>query len=338
MKCYSDIVEAVEGTKLRSKNILRMGDLSGRAEIEALFEVARILEPLWRTGGLNLLPTKVLSTLFLQPSTRTRLGFQVSMNRLGGTVIAEPSPLITSRMASGESLTDTLRTLSSYVDIIAMRHPEPEEAISAVEKGAGVPVISAGFGGYEHPVAGYTDLYTMWRTFGDLDGLTVLILGPDFIKSRVSHSLTLGLAKFNTRIVLATHKQRRIVKDVIGQLKREEADFVEHLDPTKSEIAELIWESDVVYLSGFIPCVPDEEPERSEWIENNSRFYVSLALLEKAKKELGKTIRVMHALPRVPDVEMDHAIDDSEHALYWKQVDMAQPIRMAMILSILYGG
>lgn len=337
MGVRSDIMEAIERTKLKTKNILRMDDLPSREEAEPLFKVASYLEPIWRTGGLNLLPGKVLATLFLQPSTRTRLGFEISMNKLGGRVIAESMPSVTSRMASGESLEDTLQTLSAYVDIIAMRHPDPDIALKAVEEGARVPVISGGFGGYEHPVAGYTDLYTIWRTFGEIDGLTVLILGPDHVKSRVAHSLALGLTKFKTKIVLATEEARRTPKGVIQKLKDKKANFTEHLNPSRSQIEELVWDSDVVYLSAFVPCVPEEEPERSEWIERASKYHLNLELVEKARKELGKTIRIMHPLPRLPHIEMDHALDGTDHALYWKQVDLAQPIRMAMILSILFG-
>lgn len=337
MDSERNIVKALNETNLRLKNVLQMDDLATRREVEALFEVASYLEPLWRTGGLNLLPGKVLGTLFFETSTRTRLGFEISMNKLGGKVIAESSPLITSRMAVGESLEDSLRTISSYVDLIALRHPQAEVATKAVKDGAKVPVITGGFGGHEHPVAGYTDLYTIWRTFGRIDGLKVLFLGPDQSHSRTTHSLAIGLSKFDSEVVLATQSDKKNPQDFIKKLKEKNVKFTEHLDPSKSDVEKLVQSADVVYCSMFIRGIPEKDPERTEWFNMASKYYIELEYLEKAKRDLGKSVKVMHPLPRYPEKEMDHRIDTTEHALYWKQVDLAQPIRMAMILSILYG-
>ena len=337
MSATPDIRDAIKRTNLRLCNILVMDDLPTRREVEALFEISSYLEPIWRTGGLNFLAGKVLATLFFETSTRTRLGFEISMDKLGGKVIAEAAPMLTSRVAVGESLADMLQTISSYADLIALRCPNADAAIEAVREGAKVPVISGGFGPHEHPVAGYTDLYTLWRQFGKIDDLKVLFLGPDQTHSRTTHSLAYGLSKFGAEIVFATESEKRNPEEVLQKLRQNNVRFSEHLDPSKAEVEKLIRSVDVVYCSMFIRGIPEKEPERSDWFKMASKYYIELDHLEKTKKELGKSIKIMHPLPRYPEKEMDHRIDGTEYALYWKQVALAQRIRMAMMLSILYG-
>lgn len=329
------LADSLERTKLRGKSILGMDAFPTKNELEALFEVASYLEPYVGTGGLNLLPGKVMATVFFEASTRTRLGFESAMQRLGGRIISEATPMITSRITVGETLTDTLKTISKYVHIIGMRHKDADAAYKAVEEGAEVPVITGGFGGREHPVQTCVDLYTMWRTFGRIEGLTVVIPGPEIITSRVSHSLAYGLAKFGAKTIFATESSGKAPDYVREKLKAMNAKVEEVVDLTKDQLDELMGKSDIIYMPAWCRGIPEKEPEKTKFFEWAKKYYIGLGVLEKAR-EKGKTVYVMHPLPRV-EPEMDFNIDKTKNALYWDQVALSLPVRMAMILSVLWG-
>ena len=334
------IVEAIHNTRHLGKHVVKMDDYETKEEVDALLDVATYLEPIWKSGALRFLEGKVMGSLFFEPSTRTRLGTQISMLKLGGQVMADATPLITSRLATGASLEDELQTLSTYVDIISMRHPNDKDAINAVEQGARVPVISGGFGGYEHPVAGYTDMFTTLMTLGRLSDLTVLILGANHSMSRVAHSYAFGMAKYpNNKIVMACDKSAPNPPEVIERVKEQGVACEQVLSPSKDDVYELIRDADIVNLSGFVNCVPSDPDEKKAFFDEfgpTSCYFISLEMMERIKKETGKTVGLMHPFPRYPHIEMEHELDKTEFALWWKQMDYAQPARMAMILSQVY--
>jgi len=334
------ITDAIKRTNHFGKHVVEMDDYDTREEVDALLEVASYLEPVWKSGAIRLLEGKVMGSIFFEPSTRTRLGTQISMLKLGGQVMADATPLITSRLATGASLEDELETLSTYVDIISMRHPDADDALAGVESGAKVPVLSGGFGGYEHPVAGYTDMFTTLMSVGRLHDLNVLVLGANHAMSRVAHSYAFGMAKyFNNHIVLATDRSAPNPPEVIERLRSRGVDCEEVLSPTKDQVYELIRDADIVNLSGFVNCVPSDPDEKKQFFDvfgPKSAYFISLDMMERVKKETGKVVGLMHPFPRYPHIEMEHEIDDTEFALWWKQMDYAQPARMAMILSQVY--
>jgi len=334
MRQKYDLLDALEKANLKGRSILGMDAFRTRDELQGLLDVAAFLEPYARTGGLNIIPSKVMASIFFEPSTRTRLGFESAMQKLGGSVISEATPMITSRVASGESIEDTLRTVSKYVHIIGMRHREAAVE-AAVKAGAEVPVITGGFGGKEHPVQCIVDVYTMWRNLGKIEGLNVLIPGPELITSRVAHSQAYGLAMFNANIIFATEKDGRVPEDVMERLRGLNANVKEVIDPTGQELEDLMSQCDVLSMPAWVRGVPKEEPAKSEFLELAKKYYVGMGPLKKAK-EAGRTVYVLHPLPRL-DVEMDFEIDKTENSLIWDQVELSINTRMAMILCILYG-
>jgi aspartate carbamoyltransferase catalytic subunit len=333
------IVEAIKQTNHYGKHVTKMDDYENREQVDALMEVASYLEPIWKSGAINFLQGKTMGSIFFQPSTRTRLGSMVSMIKLGGQVIADATPLVTSRLSMGATLEDEIETWSQYIDIISMRHPNAKDALEGVEKGARVPVLSGGFGGYEHPVAGYTDMFTTLMELGRLDNLNVLILGANHTESRVAHSYAHGMAKYpNNKIVLVTEEDAPNPPAVIEELKKK-ADCEQVLSPTKDQVFELMRQADICNLSGLVNCVPSEPEAKKAYLERvgeNSAYYISVEMMDKLKKEKNETLGLMHPFPRYPHIEMDHALDRTEFALWWKQMDYAQPARMAMILSMIY--
>ena len=176
----------VRSIDFEGQNLLSINDLTDD-QIYQLFELARILEP-WNRSGLNLLPGNVMCSLFFQPSTRTRMSFETAMHRLGGAVVTETMPLISSSAAKEETLADMMKVVSKYANIIVLRHPNDVEAREGVAY-ADAPVVNGGFGNWEHPTQALLDLYTLWRTYGKVEGLTVCIASPDLIAARTGHSM-----------------------------------------------------------------------------------------------------------------------------------------------------
>lgn len=336
------ITDAIARTKHYGKHVLRMDDYDTKEQVDALVEIASYLDPIWKTGGVShFLSGKVMLLLFFEPSTRTRVGSITSMLRLGGTVIDEATPLVTTRLTTISDFPDTLKTISLYVDIITMRHPNSEEAIQAIEEGANVPVLSGGFGGYEHPIAGYTDLFTTLKICGRLENLKVLIIGASHSNARAAHSYAMGIAKYSgNQIMFATEKDAANPPEIVEDLKKKGVIVKEVFSPTKEQVYELIRDADIVYLSA-LGYRTGLEPENKDAVLDkfggqDSAYYISLDMMERIKKETGKVVSLLHPFPRYPHLEMDHALDKTEFAGYWKEMDYAQPVRMGMILSMIY--
>ena len=318
---------AVEGARLQGKHFILMSEVT-RQQLEVLFELASLLEPFSR-GGLALMQGRVLASLFFEPSTRTRLSTEAAMLRLGGSVISEATPLISSAAAKEESLDDMLKVVSKYADVIVLRHFDADTAMKAVAY-AEVPVISAGFGSLTHPTQALLDLYTLWRTLGRIEGLRVVIASADLLRARTGHSLALALAKFGTKIVYAGPHELPPPSEVMDDLARAEADVELVYDSTRSQFEQLVASADVLYLPG---CrVPKGTEERELFHRIAPNYFISLEALGRAKKQ-GRHVYVMHCLPRFPG-EMDLAIDRSDHELYFKQVAYGIPIRMALLLAL----
>lgn len=320
--------EHVEATNLKGKNLTFLSDMT-KDEILSLFKVAKTLEP-FANNGLDLMKGKELCSLFFEPSTRTRLSTETAMNKLGGSVITEANPLENSSAAKDESLWDTLKVLSQYADVLVLRHPNSERVLKDLPA-ANIPVISGGYGSVTHPTQGLLDLYTVWRAKGKLEDMKVLITSPDLSRARSGQSFALGLGQLGAEIIYASPSELPTPDDILEQLDEYGAKVTEHFDVTLEEHNELVKESDVVYLPG---CrIPKGGDERELYMKHKDNYYVGLKPLQEAKKEQGKTIGVMHSLPRF-EGEFDFGIDDTEHELYFKQVANGIPIRMALITSM----
>lgn len=319
----------LEATGLRDKNLCYLTDLS-KEQLYSLFKAAEILEPYWKSG-INLLNGKILCTLFFQPSTRTRFSTETAMLRLGGRVITESDPAHNSSAAKDESLWDSLRVISQYADIIGLRHPNDEEVFEVLPA-AEVPVISCGWGNVTHPTQGLLDMYTTYRALGRLDNIRVMVTSPDLTRARSGQSFAMGLAKMGAQIVYSGPSNLRTPEMIREKLDIAGAKYEEHFDLSKEEQKELLMSCDIVYLPGC--SVPKGQGAREIFMEKAANYYIDLETLEEAKRVHGRTIGIMHSLPRFKG-EFDFRIDNTEHELYFKQVSFSVAIRMALIASMI---
>lgn len=324
-RTYKSIIRAVnfEGCSLLSIN-----DLTND-QIYSLFELAKLLEP-WNRSGINLLPGSQMATLFFQPSTRTRMSFETAMHRLGGTVITETTPLISSSAAKEESLADMLKVISKYANVIVMRHFDDVEAREGV-KYSEAPVINGGFGHWEHPTQALLDLYTLWRTYGRVEGLKVCVASPDLVAARTGHSMAYGLARLGADVTLASTSQYRIPSQVREKLKEVKGKVTEVVDLNQDTFNELISDMQLVYLPG---CSAPKGAEADAFKKMMDDYFVRFETLDKARKENGRIIYVTHTLPRRAG-EMDLRIDTTPNQLYFEAIAHSVSIRMALVASIL---
>ena len=312
-----------EGSSLQSIN-----DLTD-AQIYGLFELGHLLEP-WNRSRIELLTGNVMSTLFFQPSTRTRMSFETAMHRLGGSVISEANPMVTSSAAKEESLSDMLRVVSKYANVIVMRHFNAEEARVAAPSSES-PLINAGWGHWEHPTQALLDLYTLYRTYGKIEGLKVCVASPDLVEARTGHSMAQGLARLGAKVTLASQKSRRIPEEVLQKLSIFGDRVEEAFDLTQDSFNELITDMDLVYLPG---SSAPKGPEAEAFKKVMDNYFVRYETLAKVQQDENRTIYVTHTLPRRAG-EMDQRIDNTRHQLYFEAIAYSVSIRMALVTSIL---
>ena len=263
---------------------------------------------------------KIMATLFYEPSTRTRLSFESAMLRLGGKVLGFSSA-DSSSAAKGESVADTIRVVSCYADICAMRHPKEGAPLVATRKST-VPLINAGDGGHNHPTQTLTDLLTISREKGRLDNLTVGFCG-DLKFGRTVHSLTKAMSRYkNIKFVFIAPPELKIPE----YLKHDLLD-AKNLDYKEVEtIEEVIEDLDILYMTRV-------QKERffneQDYIRLKDTYILDLKKLEKSKSDLI----VMHPLPRVNEIATE--VDDDPRAKYFDQVQNGRFMRMALILKML---
>jgi aspartate carbamoyltransferase catalytic subunit len=309
-------------------SLLSINDLSN-AQIYGLFELARALEP-WNRSVIPLAAGNVMSTLFFQPSTRTRMSFETAMHRLGGSVISEANPLVTSAAAKEESLTDMLRVVSEYANVIVIRHFNDVEAREAILLST-APVINGGLGHWEHPTQALLDLYTLWHVYGRIEGLRVLVASPDLVEARTGHSMAQGLARLGATVTLASTSAKRTPAEVIEKIRKAGVSVEESFDHTQDSFNDLVREQDLVYLPG---CSAPKGPEAEKFKDLMNQYFVRYETLEAVRRDEGRTIYVTHTLPRRAG-EMDLRIDDSPSQLYFAAIGFSVSIRMALVVAIL---
>jgi aspartate carbamoyltransferase catalytic subunit len=317
----------IEAIDLVGRNFLSINDISNQ-QIYALFSLAHHLE-IWNRSIYNILTGNVMATLFFQPSTRTRLSFETAMQRLGGMVISESTPLISSSAAKEESLSDMLRVVSKYANIIVLRHFDDEEARKAATY-AEVPIINGGFGHWEHPTQALLDLYTMWRTFGHIEGLKVCIASPDLIEARTGHSMAYGLARLGAEVTLASPKAKKTPENVISEISSSGGHIVEAFDLDQNGFNELVSCMDMIYLPG---CSAPKGSSSDEFKRAMDNYFVRFETLDRVFQTEKRTVFITHTLPRRTG-EMDLRIDDSPSQLYFEAILHSVSIRMALVASI----
>lgn len=300
------------------RNLIEIKDLSVE-EIEELIKVAKSImqDPKSYSEKCK---HKKLATLFFEPSTRTRLSFEAAMMELGGNVLGFSSAN-SSSAAKGESVSDTIRTVGCYADIIAMRHPkEGAPLVSSVR--TTVPIINAGDGGHNHPTQTLTDLLTISCEKNRLDNMTIGLCG-DLKFGRTVHSLITAMSRYeNVKFVLISPEELKIPEYIKEEVL--EKNNIEYLET--QDIEEYMDKLDVLYMTRV-------QRERffneEDYIRLKDFYILNKSKLKNAKEDLC----IMHPLPRVNEISVE--VDDDKRACYFKQVLYGKYIRMALILKLL---
>ena len=328
-------------------NLVSIADLTND-EIEEIFTLADASEKL---RGEKVAIGKVMATLFYEPSTRTRLSFESSMQRLGGTVIS-CSDMQASSAAKGESVADTAKVVSNYADVLVVRHYW-DGAVQAMAEHADVQVINAGDGSHEHPTQTLCDLYTLRKEKGELKGLNVVICG-DLKNGRTIHSLVYALARFGANVVTLAANGMELPQYVLERLER---DYQYILAPVaRDDLSALVTESDALYLSPKRPHQLALFTEVDSAVQTRLTNMVSglrydaLYMTRKQKERMKnvaaagnyptvgakflkeqrfKDTVVMHPLPRVDELSTE--VDKDRRGIYFKQAAYGVPIRMALL-------
>lgn len=296
-----------------------------REEYFHVFDVADELEPIARERrNSDLLAEKSLLTAFYQPSTRTRLAHEAAMHRLGGHVLGF-SDVKTTRAGDfyQESIKDTVHMLEFYGDVIVMRHFQ-QGAPAEAARWASIPVINAGDGWGEHPTQVLTDMYTIWREKGTLDGLHFVLVGD--MRMRTMHSMSYAMARFDIEASYISPEDMSLTDDFKGEL--------DDLNLTYREvdhIGEVIADADVIYMEPVVQ--PDYTKARDEREGDvgltPANYQVTRELMRKARPDSI----ILHSLPRMDELLPE--VDDTRHARYWVEAYNGVVMRMALLALVL---
>ncbi|MBS5361028.1 MULTISPECIES: aspartate carbamoyltransferase [Finegoldia] len=302
---------------LKNRNLINADDFN----VEEINEILNLAEEIIKSPSdfSNLCNGKILGTLFFEPSTRTRLSFESAIHRLGGDCIGF-SESASSSTSKGESLADTIRTVSNYTDIIAMRNPKEGSAVLASSY-AEVPLINAGDGGHQHPTQTLTDLLTIWMTKKRLNNMTIGLCG-DLKFGRTVHSLIKAMSRYeNNKFVLISPEELQVPDYIKIFLKSKNIEFKE-----VEKMEDVIGELDILYMTRV---------QRERFF--NEADYVRLKdsyILDNDKMKLAsENLAVLHPLPRVNEIATE--VDSDPRAVYFKQVRYGVIVRMALILKLL---
>ena len=290
-------------------------------ELDKLFDLAEDIEASPEKYA-HACDGKVLATCFYEPSTRTRLSFESAMIHLGGKVLGF-SDAANSSASKGESVSDTIRVISCFADICAMRHPKEGAPMVAAEK-SGIPVINAGDGGHQHPTQTLTDLLTIRSLKHRLDNMTIGLCG-DLKFGRTVHSLIRALVRYeNVRFIFISPEELRVPDYITDMLKEKNIPYEEVI-----RLENVMPSLDILYMTR----VQKERFFNEEDYVRLKDFYI----LDKAKMEYARPdILILHPLPRVNEISVE--IDDDPRAAYFKQVQYGVYVRMALILTLLGKG
>lgn len=303
---------------LKGRHLIDPEDFSLK-ELDSIFALAEeIIKDQDRFN--NVCNGKILATLFYEPSTRTRFSFEAAMLRLGGKVVGFSEPN-SSSVTKGESIPDTIRTVASYVDIIAMRHPK-EGAPRYASNYSPVPVINAGDGGHQHPTQTLTDLLTIKRTKGNFSNLTIGLCG-DLKFGRTVHSLIKAMSRYeNVKFILISPSELKTPKYIKTEILDKKGIHYEEVE----RLEEVIDRLDILYMTRV-------QKERFF----NEADYIRLKdsyILDKEKLKLAKEdLSILHPLPRVN--EISYEVDEDPRACYFDQVRYGMYVRMALIIKLL---
>ena len=300
------------------KDIISMNDMS-KEEILEILEIAKKIEKTSEEEKLNFLKGKIIATLFFEPSTRTKMSFESAAFRLGAQVLQLP-PLELSSVKKGESFSDTIKMVESYSDVIVVRHPN-DGAARLASTTSRKPVLNAGDGSNQHPSQTLLDLYTIKDEKGTLNNLSIAFVG-DLKYGRTVHSLVKALTHFNPTIYFVSPKILQMPTYLIDDLDKNNIKY-EILEDFRDCLDKI----DVFYMTRIqkerFPDIEDYEKLKGVYVINKKN------ILGKCKEDMI----ILHPLPRVDEISTD--LDDTKHALYFKQAKNGIPIRQAMMMKVL---
>ncbi len=296
------------------RHIISIRDLD-RAGVDRLLDAAAEIEAKRYDPGL--LRGRILGLLFFEPSTRTRMSFESAMARLGGVSLTMDS-VEASSVAKGETLADTIRVVSGYVDAIVLRHPR-EGAARLASEFASVPVINAGDGAGQHPSQTLLDLYTIRKSM-PIDGVRIGLLG-DLRYGRTTHSLAIALSLYGAEIAAVSPKGLELPSGIIRELADRGTSVTEY-----SAVEDVIADLDVLYVTRI---QRERFPDTASYLDVASSYRITPELVELARPEMI----VLHPLPRVG--EIDPRVDALPNAKYFEQAHHGVSVRMAMLGEVM---
>jgi aspartate carbamoyltransferase catalytic subunit len=299
---------------MKNRSLVSIEDYT-KEEILEILDLAKSFE---QFPVRNTLQGKVVASLFFEPSTRTRLSFESAVNKLGGRVIGFSEAGSTS-VSKGESLKDTILTVSKYADLIVMRHPL-EGAAKFASEVSEVPVINAGDGANQHPTQTLLDLYSILKTQGTLDNLNIFLVG-DLKYGRTVHSLLMAMSYFNPVFNFVAHPKLQIPNEYKMYLDKLNIKYYEH-----TEFTNIISRADIIYMTRV---QKERFSDLVEYEKTKNVYVLKNAMLENTKPNL----RILHPLPRVNEISED--VDSNPKAYYFEQAQNGVYARQAIISKIL---
>ncbi len=302
---------------LFDRDLVAISDLSKRNIEDVLENSLKMLAVIQQGKRVDYLKNEIMATLFFEPSTRTRLSFESAMQRLGGGVIGF-ADAGTSSTKKGESLTDTIEVVSSYADVIVIRHTQEGAAREAAAHSR-VPVINAGDGVGQHPTQALLDLFTIKKEKGRLDKLKIAMVG-DMKNGRTVHSLSEALSLFGSEITFIAPEELQIPNTIYESLVKQYGNV------QKSETIEKALDADVIYMTRI-------QQERFADMKDYARFEHSFRIDMKFLNGANKDVIIMHPLPRVTEISPE--VDKMKNSVYFKQASYGVPVRMAILDMIL---
>lgn len=299
---------------MKNRSLISIYDFT----IEEQLRILDLAEGFEENTVQNILHDYVVATLFFEPSTRTRLSFESAASYLGAKVIGF-SDSSSSSVKKGETLKDTILTVSNYSDIIVMRHPREGSARYASEVSP-VPIINAGDGANQHPTQTLLDMYSIRKTQGKLNGINIAFVG-DLKYGRTVHSLVMALVNYNTTFHLVSPPELKLPSYVKNHIKEKNLKYHQY-----TELSEVISEVDILYMTR-IQKERFSDPIEYERVKNS--YILSDNMLANAKDNM----KVLHPLPRVNEITED--VDTSPKAYYFQQAQNGVYVRQALLASIL---
>ncbi len=299
---------------LKNRSLVSITDYSK----EEILKVLDIAEDFEKDQRQKILSNYVIASLFFEPSTRTRLSFESAVQYLGGSIIGFASSG-TSSVKKGESLKDTILTVSNYSDLIVMRNPLDGSARLASEV-APVPIINAGDGANQHPTQCLLDLYSIRKTQGTLENIHIALVG-DLKYGRTVHSLVQALSLFNATFHLVSPESLKLPSGVKKWIKEAGLEYFQY-----TELSDVISFADIIYMTRI---QGERFPDPIEYEKVKNSYILENSMLEKSKE----TMRVLHPLPRVNEISED--VDENPRAYYFQQAKNGVYVRQALIAAIL---